>query len=183
MWAAESMIGDVRTATPDDAAAIAKIYVETWRATYAGILPDDALVRMSPDTQTRQWRALLRAGDAALVATQPRDGALGNGSEIIGFTGYGPSRSPDLPYSGEVYTLYVASDYQNFGLGQRLLWGAFRELWRGGHESAIVWVLGPNPSRFFYERQGGVKAVERDESVWGVREFGYGWPRLADMLS
>ena len=177
------MVGDIRVATPEDATAIAKIYVETWRATYAGILPDDALVQMSSETQARQWRALLRAGDSALVATQPVDGALENGSEIIGFTGFGPSRSPELSFSGEVYTLYVTSDHQNLGLGRRLLRGAFRELWRGGHESAIVWVLGSNPSRFFYERQGGVKAVERDESVWGVREFGYGWPHLAEKLS
>lgn len=177
------MVGDIRAATPDDAAAIAKIYVEMWRATYAGILPDDALVRMSLDTQTRQWRALLGAGDAALVATRQVDGALETTTEVIGFTGYGPNRSPDLPYSGEIYTLYVASDHQNFGLGRRLLRGAFRDLWRGGHESTIVWVLGSNPARFFYERQGGVKAVERDESVWGVREFGYGWSHLAKILA
>ncbi|MBL4721047.1 MAG: GNAT family N-acetyltransferase [Alphaproteobacteria bacterium] len=167
---------DLRAATPDDAGAIARIYVDTWRATYAGILPDDALVRMSYDVQARQWRALLQAGDAALVATVAH-------SNIIGFTGYGPSRSRGLSYSGEVYTLYVAPDHQNHGWGRRLLRGAFRDLSRGGHESAIIWVLGLNPSRFFYERQGGAKVVERDESVWGVREFGYGWPRLAETLS
>ena len=31
----------LRPARPGDAAAIAKVHVETWRATYAGIVPDE----------------------------------------------------------------------------------------------------------------------------------------------
>jgi len=30
----------IRAATPDDAAAIARVQVETWRAAYVGIVPD-----------------------------------------------------------------------------------------------------------------------------------------------
>jgi ribosomal protein S18 acetylase RimI-like enzyme len=161
--------GDIRAAVPSDAAAIAEVYVETWRAAYAGILPDHALVRMSVASQIRQWRSLLNAGDAALVVT--------DGADIVGFGGYGPNRERNLPYSGEVYTLYVSPDYQNQGLGRRLLRAMFDGLQSDGHESAIIWVLAQNPSRFFYERQGGAKIADRNEFLWGVsvRELGYGW--------
>jgi GNAT superfamily N-acetyltransferase len=167
--------GDIRAANPGDADAIAAVYVETWRAAYAGILPTDALSRMSVASQVRQWRSLLRAGDAALVVTDPN-----GGPGIVGFGGYGPNRERKLPYSGEVYTLYVTPDHQNKGLGRRLLHAMFDALRADGHDSAIIWVLARNPSRFFYERQGGAKIADRDEFLWGVsvRELGYGWPSL-----
>jgi len=124
--------GDIRVAIPSDASTIAEVYLETWRAAYAGILPDGTLVRMSVASQIRQWRSLLNAGDAVLVVT--------DGAEIVGFGGYGPNRERNLPYSGEVYTLYVSPDYQNQGLGRRLLRAMFEALQRDGHESAIIWV-------------------------------------------
>ena len=178
-WA-DVAAGDIRAAVPGDAAAIAEVYVETWRAAYAGILPADALARMSVASQIRQWRSLLSAGDAALVVTDPDGGPGDGGSGIVGFGGYGPNRERNLPYSGEVYTLYVAPDHQNKGLGRRLLRAMFDELRGDGHDSAIIWVLARNPSRFFYERQGGAKIADRDEFLWGVsvRELGYGWPSL-----
>lgn len=175
-WA-DVAAGNIRAAVPADAAAIAEVYVETWRAAYAGILPADALARMSVASQIRQWRSLLSAGDAALVVTDP-DGGPG----IVGFGGYGPNRGRNLPYSGEVYTLYVAPDHQNKGVGRRLLCAMFDELRGDGHDSAIIWVLAGNPSRFFYERLGGVKIADRNEFLWGVsvRELGYGWPNLPE---
>ncbi|MDC0986738.1 GNAT family N-acetyltransferase [Alphaproteobacteria bacterium] len=165
--------GNIRVAIPSDASAIAEVYVETWRAAYAGILPDRTLVRMSVASQIRQWQSLLNAGDAVLVVT--------DGAEIVGFGGYGPNRERNLPYSGEVYTLYVSPDYQNQGLGSRLLRAMFKALQRDGHESAIIWVLAENPSRFFYECEGGAKIADRNEFLWGVsvRELGYGWSFLS----
>ena len=42
----------IRRAQAGDAEAIARIHVETWRATYAGLLPDRYLVGMSAQGQT-----------------------------------------------------------------------------------------------------------------------------------
>ncbi|HNI60392.1 MAG TPA: GNAT family N-acetyltransferase, partial [Pseudomonadota bacterium] len=36
--------GPVRPAGPDDAEAIARVHVETWRATYRGLVPDHYLL-------------------------------------------------------------------------------------------------------------------------------------------
>jgi len=42
----------IRAATPTDAAGIAAVHVQSWRDTYAGLLPDEFLARMtSPETQ------------------------------------------------------------------------------------------------------------------------------------
>ena len=44
----------VRPSTPSEASRLAEIYVETWRTTYAGMLPDNVLLRMSVGQQTRR---------------------------------------------------------------------------------------------------------------------------------
>jgi len=172
----------IRAATADDGAAIARIHVETWRSTYAGILPDAYLVRMDVAGQRRIWRQSLRAGShrhQTFVATAA-DG------EVVGFASCGPARRHALPrrapYDGEIYTLYVAIDHQGQGHGKRLLRACLAELRAAGKSAAIAWVLAANPARFFYEAQGGRTVAERSESFAGAQlaELGFGWDLSAD---
>ncbi len=164
---------DLRMATLDDAESIARIHVETWRTTYAGMLPDNMLVAMSEENQARMWRRMLRGGETVIVADDPRRG-------VIAFGSYGPNRSGRDGYTGEVYTLYVHPDFQGLGLGRGLLRALFSALAREGHDSALIWVLAQNPSRFFYEAMGGHPVAGRDTRMWGaaLRESAYGWDSI-----
>ena len=163
----------LRPAVATDARAIARIHVETWRTAYPGIVPDKALIDMTVDNKARSWRAALERPEAAgavLVAELPGDG-------VIGFVSAGHNRHANLPFAGEVQTLYVLPDWQNQGIGRQLLEGCFAALRGRGFASAMVWVLADNPARFFYERMGGRRAGERDETLWGalLHEVAYGW--------
>ncbi len=138
----------IRPARPADARGIALLDVETWRTTYAGVLSTSYLVGLSERRREGGWRmAILR---------EPRDVrvAVDAAGTILGFGSCGPSRS-ERHFPGEVFTLYVAPDRQNQGIGRRLLIALFRRLVASGLDAAIVWVLRDNPSRFFYERLGG----------------------------
>jgi len=161
---------DLHIANMHDAEAIARIHVETWRSTYAGLLPDNLLVGMSFEKQTKMWQRMLRGGETVIVAEDPRYG-------IIGFGSYGPNRSTRSKFSGEVYTLYMLPDFQGLSIGQGLLRALFGALAREGHETALIWVLATNPSRFFYEAMGGKAIASRNTSMAGqpMREIGYGW--------
>ena len=172
----------IRRARPDDAEAIARIHVETWRATYAGLLPDRYLVGMSQQGQSFVWqRAIARRGRNEAILVARADG----GGPIVGFGNAGPARSNLAPYKAEVYTLYVALDWQGRGIGRQLLGGLFRSLVEGGLEDAYLWVLSSNPSRFFYEAMGGERAAERQEPFAGtlLDETAYGWPDLKAWLA
>jgi len=163
----------LRPAVSSDARAIARIQVETWRSTYPGMVPDRALIDMNIDNKARSWRATLERPDAAgavLLAEVPAEG-------VIGFASAGQNRHANLPFAGEVQTLYVLPDWQNQGIGRQLLTGSFAALRGRGIASAMVWVLADNPARFFYERMGGRRAGERDENLWGalLHEIAYGW--------
>jgi ribosomal protein S18 acetylase RimI-like enzyme len=167
----------IRRAGPADARMIGRVHVETWRATYAGIVPDRVLVEMSADGKAAQWRRLLlrpQLGEAVLVADLPQIG-------VVGFASCGRADETALGLDGEIHTLYVHPDWQERGIGRRLLCTALRFLKRSGRRGAFLWVLAQNPARFFYEAMGGERMGEREERLWQVAlpEIAYGWPDLS----
>ena len=62
----------IRAATPMDAAGIAAVHVETWRATYAGILPDNYLVSQSVDRLMSDSNCLLKSRSGVIRSFAPR---------------------------------------------------------------------------------------------------------------
>lgn len=171
------MQSGMRRATVADAASIARIHVDTWRATYAGILPDHYLVGMQRARQAASWRRAIgadRGGRMTLVME-------GAGVGIVGFANTGPARKSGLPQGsdvrGEIYTLYVDPDWQGNGFGRALLNGGLATLVENNLSGVVVWVLEANPSRFFYEAMGGERIASRQETFAGVdlAEIGYAW--------
>ena len=49
----------IRVANVPDAAAIAKVHVDSWRTTYTGIVPDEYLAQLSYEKQGQGWRDIL----------------------------------------------------------------------------------------------------------------------------
>lgn len=160
-----------RAAREADAQKIAEVYIETWRTTYAGSVPDRVLVNMSNERQSVYWTRAIRSGGEIVGVAE--DDAAG----IVAVGSAGANRSRGSEYAGEVYTLYVQPDFQNQGVGERLLAHLFADIRAKGMNSAVIWVLAANPSRFFYEAMGGKRVGEREEEMWGVklREIAYGW--------
>ncbi|MPY67122.1 GNAT family N-acetyltransferase [Deinococcus sp. SDU3-2] len=141
----------VRAATPADAPTLARIHVTSWRETYAGLLPDDFLARMTDEVMRERreatWRQTLLQGQEIVVVGE-REGAA------VAFTSAGPTRDhPDV--DAELYTLYALREAQGLGLGRALLVEAARQLHAQGHCSLALWVLDVNPTRAWYVRQGG----------------------------
>jgi ribosomal protein S18 acetylase RimI-like enzyme len=120
------------------------------------------------------------------ILREPRDVLVAVDAEgvILGFGSCGPSRS-ERHFPGEVFTLYVAPDAQNRGIGRRLLIALFRRLAASGLDAAIIWVLRANPARFFYERLGGRIVSHKPIPVGGSRvaALAYGWPDLSAYLA
>jgi ribosomal protein S18 acetylase RimI-like enzyme len=166
----------IRVARPDDAAAVARVYVESWHDTYAAILPKRLLCAMTPQGQAARWRAAITASrrEQVLVAEGAPDG-------IVGMSSLGPSRDTALGYDGEIYTLYVDPAFLGRGAGRALLRGGFASLRARGFTSCMVWAHARNPARFFYEAMGGRLIAERVQQMMGdaVPEAAFGWPKLA----
>lgn len=179
-------------ATHGHVRGIARVYVDAWRATYAGLLPPRTLVGMDYDRQAVEWTHQIRHKSLhapILVAFDDRAG-------VVGVSSFGRSRIEDRPArppftqpglssgSGEVFTLYVHPDHQDRGVGRLLIAGAFEGLRERGLNRAYVWVLHDNPARYFYERMGGRFVASRRERLWGadVAQVAYGWDDLGRAL-
>ena len=167
----------IRAARPGDARHIARLDVETWRATYAGILTTPFLIGLSAKRREIGW--------GAVIEREPRDVrvAVDDDGEILGFGSCGRVRN-DAEFTGEVFTLYVAPDWQNHGIGRRLLLALFERLVNQGCRSAIIWVLRENPGRFFYQRLGGREVRHKLFAVGGkkIEAAGYAWRDLPRYL-
>lgn len=157
----------IRRARPGDAAAIAAVHVAAWRSAYAGILRDAYLAELSEQRLGLFYqRAILdrRDGHAVFVATVAGPGQAM--PEVVGFASGGRARRRGLA-EGEVETLYVLDDHREQGCGRRLMRAMAAHLRAIGCNSALVWVLGDNPSRFFYRHLGGRLAMQETIRVAG----------------
>jgi ribosomal protein S18 acetylase RimI-like enzyme len=130
----------IRPATPDDAEAVARVHVETWRAAYAHALSPEGLASLSVTERTELHRR-----SPPVVAEL--DG------EIVGFVSVGPGTDADT--DGELYAIYVLPDHWGSGVGRALMQAGEERLRELGHQHAILWVLEDNPrARRFYEAAG-----------------------------
>jgi GNAT superfamily N-acetyltransferase len=171
----------VRRATVADAEAIERIRIETWRATYRGLLPDALIDQLQPNVERRRERLRsLSPSDLNFVAEE--------GLKVVGYAFAGPERSHDRDYPGEVYAIYVLPDMQGKGHGRALIRECARELAARGMTAMLIWVLRENQiGRGFYERLGGTPVREKPlEEFPGAEEYieiAYGWEDTAGLLA
>jgi GNAT superfamily N-acetyltransferase len=167
----------IRAATEHDAAAIAHVHVQSWRTTYAGIVPDEYLATLNEGERVLQWREWLTKDIPVYVAEL--DG------EIAGFISGGAIREPIQKYDAELYAIYLLEQAQRQGIGTALLKKLAELLSSKGFSGMIVWVLEKNPARDFYESTGAQRISAKEIEIGGVRlaEVSYGWADLEAIVS
>ena len=149
------MAVEIRPATEDDAAGIARVQVATWRHAYRGLVPGRFLRAMDVGERAARWAELVSGrtgppGSHDLVAV--------DGGTVCGFVCHGPVReflgAADLA-TAELYAIYVAADRIGTGLGRALMTTAVEQMRAEAHMIAVLWVLRGNArARRFYEAAG-----------------------------
>jgi GNAT superfamily N-acetyltransferase len=171
----------IRKAHSPDALAIGRVQVDSWRTTYAGIVPADYLANLSYDQQGQFWAHHL----STLSGTEAVHVVESSAEEIIGFAHSGRERTGNTIYTGELYAIYLLAAYQRHGLGRQLMQAVVNGLLQHGLLSMLVWVLDANPSRAFYEALGGQYVTEQGITIGTARltEFAYGWRDIRELVS
>ncbi|HYT27958.1 MAG TPA: GNAT family N-acetyltransferase [Ktedonobacteraceae bacterium] len=105
----------IREARIEDAPGIAKVHVDSWRTTYAGIVPPQHLANLSYDRREQIWKDILKNNASYIYV------AVTDSGQIIGFVSGGPERQRDPVYKGELYAIYLLQEYQGKGIGRRLV--------------------------------------------------------------
>ena len=172
----------IRKAAPADAGGIARVHVDTWRTSYAGIVPDEHLAGLSYSDREAVWGQILSRDKPA----QHNFVAETEGGEVVGFAGGGPEREGDEVYLGELYAVYLLEAYQRQGVGRRLARAVANGLLSAGFESMLLWVLEDNRrARRFYESLGGVVVGRKSIEIGGAAlvEVSYGWRDIAGLAA
>jgi len=132
--------------------AVAWVRVASWRAGYAGLVPDSELAAIGEPDRLDLWVERMATSTEVSTLVALLDG------EVIGFAAYGAERSdlaPAVAGRGEVFALYVHPDRWGTGAGHALMTSARAALGARGYDAVSVWVLEGNARGIaFYERQG-----------------------------
>ena len=131
-------------ASSDDRTAISRIYEESWKHAYKGIVPQDYL-----DTiPVGLWaKCFDDPGVYTLICIE-------NG-KIIGTSSFSKSRSAKYPDSGEVISIYFLPEFIGRGYGSKLMGSVMDELNKLGFKEVFLWTLEDNDrAKHFYESNG-----------------------------
>ena len=165
----------VREGTDDDLERIAEIRLQTWSATYVGLMPPEVL---RPLLDLRAQVDSLRHGmaepDALLLVAADSHGT------VVGFALSFLARPPDPLLE----SLHIVGEVQGRGVGTLLMRATAAKMKAHGHGSMHLQVIAGNTrAERFYERLGGI-AAGLEPASWapGVWHRVYRWPDL-DVLA
>lgn len=169
----------IRLARQSDAAALARISVDTWRTAYKGYVAEEFLNRLNYEAREKIWikQFAERNYQQEFFAAELPSG------EVVGFATCGPRRHGPEAFDAELYAIYVLPQHHRSGLGEALFLACEQFLIAQGFERLQLWVLEKNvPARRFYERLGGVPTARGTIKIGETEtpEIGYGWWTLGD---
>ena len=166
----------VRPAQPADAAVIAQVRIDAWRATYRGMIPDAYLDAMSLSDSAAFWARILASGSplaSVYVATV--------GDTIVGFAAANRRDPPKLGFDAELSAIYLVAGHKRRGIGRKLVSAVAASQRERGATGLLAWVIAQNKeARAFYEALSGELLVEQPFRWDGLDlvEAGYGFRDL-----
>jgi ribosomal protein S18 acetylase RimI-like enzyme len=170
----------IREAHTDDIAGIAKVHVDSWQTTYAGLAPDEYLANMTYSSHEKWWMYNLTNNSEGSFTYIAED----DSGQIIGFVSGGPERTDDTIYKGELYAIYILKAYQGQGIGRLLIETLVKRLLKDNMKTMLLSVLAHNPACRFYEALGGnlVRTAQFEIGGLMLDEVAYGWMDIRKLL-
>ena len=171
----------IRPATSQDALAIARVRIDSWRTTYRGLVPDAYLDGMQLDASVEMWTRVLNAGATTASVFVAEDS--GN---VVGFAAGNRLKEPKHGLNAELSAIYLRGELQRAGVGRRLVCAVAQAQRALGATGLIVWIIAGNKAaRAFYERMGAVLLVEQPFEWDGMplTEAGYGFTDLDALVT
>lgn len=154
----------LRTGSPQDAPALACVFIAAWQHAYPGLLPERLLASLDEEEMTTWLSDLLASGESSAVVAEDDNGAA------LGFCRYG--EDPDDAGRGHIFSLYVLPSVAGEGVGSALCSRALDDLREKGLEAVTLWVFeGNQHARRFYTSFGFSPTGERRvEAAYGAEE-------------
>src|SRR5918999_1435119 len=122
----------VRPGKAADAAALSRVFRESWLFAYRGIIPHLHLESMVRQRTPDWWRTAVKSGDSALV--------FEHAGKVVGYATFGAARQRGS-FQGEIYELYLDPICQGVGFGEHLFEACRHSLDMRKLRGLVVWAL------------------------------------------
>ena len=174
----------LRRATVADAAAIARIHIDSWREAFVPVMTPEqvALKNLDYDDQYQLWLPRLTVEENHTRYTVVAENDAG---QVTGFTTGRKNETGIAEYDAELHQIYVAPNGQRQGIGEKMVRTLAVVLHEAGYQSLIVWVMTQNPAIPFYrDRLGGTYITERiiPDADGILKEAAYGWLDMTQLF-
>jgi len=152
--------GFVRAARASDAEGLARVQVASWRAAFAGLVPDAVIAELTSDDALGQfgerWRDAITAPPTSKHRVHVAVEKPGE-PEILGFAAAGPATDEDLwpATDGELYELHVVPTAASEGHDQRLLNAVADTFAEDGFSTGYTWALSGDEARIDFLKAAG----------------------------
>ena len=117
--------------TEDEIKGKAFVHWKSWHETYTGIINQNYL----DDFTLEKCENIASQWTKNIFVAKDKD-------QVVGFVGYGKYHNDELENAGEVYSIYILSEYYAQGIGYRLMQSALLEL--SEYDKIAIWVLKEN---------------------------------------
>ena len=166
---------EIRKASKEDIKDVSRVYIDSWRTTYQGLVPDDYLKELSYEDAEKSWIDFSYNENEPFIYV-----AISDTGKIIGFAS---GKSIDEKnFDGELYSLYLLQECRGLGVGRKLISAIAKHFKEKDIYSMMVWVMNQNKSGLgFYERMGGKECIHRTGTFGGtiVEDVAYGWKDIS----
>jgi GNAT superfamily N-acetyltransferase len=165
-----------RKATENDIPAVARVYVESVRQSFAGIEPQSYLDRLSVEQRQKTMSDRFARSSYRLYVAE-------NDNGVIGFIDCGKPVLDGLPHERQVFSFYLLPEYQRQGVGARLFKLCISRVVAEGCNSLCLDTIEASPYRVFYEKLGGsvigngTHRIENEDFSTVI----YGWDNLSEL--
>lgn len=127
--------------TEDEIKGKAFVHWSSWHEAYSDLVSQEYLYKL---TLEKCKKMAFNWPDNIIVAK--------DGDRVVGFIGYG-NRGEDAPETGEIFALYVLSEYYGKGVGLQLMEAGLDQL--KYYPQVCLWVLKENERAIrFYQKCG-----------------------------
>ncbi|GAA1983997.1 GNAT family N-acetyltransferase [Isoptericola halotolerans] len=147
----------IRSATSEDATAIAQVHLTSWRGAYSHVLPASYLDSLDVTERAQEWQRALSSDEGSTIVAEA-DG------RTLGFASYGPSRDEDAEDGClELYAIYLDPEAWGRGVARDLMRTVLADV--PPTVRMTLWVLDESKrAHHFYRRHGfqpdGVERIE-----------------------
>lgn len=138
----------IRDGNEKDSSIISRIYTESWKSAYKGMVPDEYLRNIKYDFWIEKFQKWIQDNILKVKIIYLID-------KVVGAAAYGKSTDEKYLDYAEIRSFYLLPKYFRKGLGTALMKSVIREVCEEGYSKCYLWVLDENKNaRAFYEKLG-----------------------------